>query len=93
MFVGMSVPQGKFARRNVDLPHPLLVIGAVIVLGGLFLYVLRSGHRVSTLEAILLVIFVLVFSRLSRWSARKRKEKRLRELEELRRKPVLGINE
>ena len=79
--------------RTRDLPHPLLVICAVLVLGGLLLYVLRSGHQVSTLQAILLVIFVLVFSRVSRWSARKRKEKRLREIEELRRTPVLRINE
>jgi len=80
-------------RRTSDLPHPLLVAGALVVLGGLLFYVLRTGHRVTTLQAILLVVFVLVFSRVSRWSARKRKEKRLRELEELRRKPVLGINE
>ena len=79
--------------RTRDLPHPLLVAGALIALGGLLIYVLRTGHRVSTLEAILLVVFVLVFSRVSRWSARKRKEKRLRELEELRRTPVLRIND
>ena len=79
--------------KTTDLPHPLLVIGAALVLGGVLIYVLRTGHRVTTLQAILLVVFVLVFSRVSRWSARKRKEKRLRELEELRRKPVLGINE
>ncbi len=79
--------------KTTDLPHPLLVIAALIVLVGLLIYVLQTGHRVTTFQAILLVVFVLVFSRVSRWSARKRKEQRLREMEELRRTPVLRIDE
>ncbi len=79
---------GRFAA-----PHPLVLIVGVVGLGVLVWLRFAVGLLSSGTFVIVAVLFVFVFSRVSRRSARKMRERHLRRLEEMRGRPVLHLND
>jgi hypothetical protein len=78
--------------RHFDMPHPLVTLSGLAVLGGLV--ALRiANFRLPVFYDVCTVVFLLVFVQISRRSARKMRERRIQKLEALRGKPVLHLND
>jgi hypothetical protein len=83
--------QPRPAQRSA--PHPLVTAAILAIAFTLIVIALRTT-LFSRLELIIIAISFAIVSRwVSRWSANAVRERRERELEQLRRTPVLGLND
>jgi hypothetical protein len=74
-------------------PHPL-VTAAILAIAFALIVIAPRTTLFSRLElSIVAICFALVSRWVSRWSANAMRERRERELEQLRRTPVLGLND
>jgi hypothetical protein len=73
-------------------PHPLILLGGVVVLIAAILLGLTQNFPRSYF-LVFLICFLAAFRSILRWSGRRQLERRRKELEEIRRKPVLGLND
>jgi hypothetical protein len=74
-------------------PHPLVTLAGVLFAFALIVVAFKTTLMPRATLIILAVCFVIVFRRASHWSAKAMRERRERELEQLRRTPVLGLND
>jgi hypothetical protein len=79
------------ARR--DTPNPLLMLAGVIIALALVVISLKTTLLPRSHAVVLAVTFVILFRWLSRRSAAAMRERRQRELEQLRSTPVLHLND
>jgi Flp pilus assembly protein TadB len=83
--------QPRPSRR--DAPHPFVTLcGAVIVLT-LAVIAFKGTILPRGATVLLAVCVIAVFRWVSRWSAKSMRERRQRELEQLRSTPVLHLND
>ncbi len=87
----MEPANRKFAR--FDAPHPAVTIGGIAVLAILALMRFRWGLLSGDAFLIMVVVYMMAFTTLSRRSARRMRERRRRKLDEMRGKPVLHLND
>ncbi len=87
----MEPASTKFAR--FDTPHPLVMLGGIAVLALLALMRFKWGLISGDTFIIMVVVYMMAFTTLSRRSARRMRARRLRTLEEMRGKPVLHLND
>ena len=74
-------------------PHPLVTIAGLLITFALAVIALKTTLLPHTTAIILALAFLIVFRWVSRWSAKAMFERRQRELEELKRTPVLGLRD
>jgi membrane protein implicated in regulation of membrane protease activity len=79
--------------RRFAAPHPLVMLVGIAVLAVLAWLRFALGFLSGSNFIIAVVLFLFVFTRVSRRSARKMRERHQRELEELRGKPILHLND
>lgn len=79
--------------RHFDMPHPLVTLSGLAVLGGLVALQIANFPLPVPYTDVCTVLFLLVFLQISRRSARKMRERRIQKLEALRGKPVLHLND
>ena len=84
-------PEPRPIKR--DAPHPLVTLFGVLIAFGLIVIALKTTLLPRSTAIIVTVAFVLIFRWVSRWSAKLMREKRERELEQLKTTPVLGLND
>lgn len=84
-------PETRPIRR--DAPHPLVTLTGVMIAFALIWIALKTTLLPRSTAIIITIAFVLVFRWVSRWSAKLMREKRERELEDMRSRPVLGLND
>lgn len=73
--------------------HPLLMLAGVIIALALVVIALKTTLLPRSSAVVLAISFVIVFRWLSRRSAAAMRERRQRELEQLRSTPVLHLND
>jgi len=77
-----------------DQPHPFVTILGLLIVFSLIVIALKTRLLPPPIFTIPLAIcFAVVFRWVSRWSARAVRERREREMERLRRTPVLGLHD
>jgi Flp pilus assembly protein TadB len=76
-----------------DTPHPFITLSGVILAFVLVVIALKTTLLTRATLIILAICFVIVFRWVSRWSARAMRERRERELEQLKRTPILHLND
>lgn len=86
------MPQPVRTRRFLA-PHPLVTLGGIAVAMAVSLYGRATGFQPPYAYVVFTVVFAVAFSIVSRRSARRQSVRRDHELEELRRKPILGLDE
>lgn len=74
-------------------PHPFVTIAGLLITFALAVIALKTTLLPRTTAIILALAFLIAFRWVSRRSAKAMSERRQRELEELKRRPVLGLNE
>ncbi len=77
---------------HTDPPDPWLILGGILALALIWIVSDRFGLS-RPITGVLMLACLIVFRPIARWSGRRKREKRLKELEELRRKPVLGLDD
>lgn len=76
-----------------DAPHPLLMLAGVTIAIVLVVVSLRTTLLPRSYATILAIVFIIFFRWLSRRSAAAMRERRERELEQLRSTPILHLND
>jgi Flp pilus assembly protein TadB len=76
-----------------DAPHPLLTLAGVVIAFALVIISLKTTLLPRSTATILALGFLILFRWLSRRSAAAMRERRQRELEQLRSTPVLHLND
>lgn len=79
--------------RRFLAPHPLVTLGGIAVVIAVFLFGRVTRFQPPYAYVVFTIVFAVAFSMISRRSARRQSLRRDRELEELRRKPVLGLDD
>ena len=78
--------------RRFLAPHPLVTLGGIAAAMAVFLFGRATGFQPPYAYIVFTVVFAVAFSAISRRSARRQAVRREREIEELRRKPVFGLD-
>ena len=76
-----------------DTPHPLVTLAGGLFAFSLIVIALKTTLLPRATLIILTICFMIVFRWTSRWSAKAMRERRERELDELRRTPMLHLND
>lgn len=76
--------------RTFSMPHPLVSIAGILFISALLYLAFKTSYH---LPVPILVALVIVFGAVGRWSAHKQQERRRQKLEELKRQPVLHLND
>jgi uncharacterized membrane protein (DUF4010 family) len=76
-----------------DQPHPFVAFLGLLIVVSLIVGTLKTRLLPPVVAIPLAIGFVALFRWVSRWSGRVARERRERELERLRRTPVLGLHE
>ncbi len=84
-------PETRPIKR--DAPHPLVTLAGLLIAFALIWIALKTTLLPRSTAIIITIAFVLVFRWVSRWSAKLMREKRERELKDMRSRPVLGLND
>ncbi|MGA3186834.1 MAG: hypothetical protein ABSF22_06955 [Bryobacteraceae bacterium] len=84
-------PQLRPQRR--DPPHPLVTLGGALIVFALVVIGIRGTLLPRGAVILLSICFIVVFRWVSRRSANAMRERRERELEQLRSTPVLHLND
>jgi predicted PurR-regulated permease PerM len=84
-------PDARPTKR--DAPHPLVMLAGVVIALALVVVSLKTTLLPRSYAVVLAVSFVIIFRWLSRRSATAMRERRQRELEQLRTTPVLHLND
>jgi Flp pilus assembly protein TadB len=84
-------PETRPVQR--DIPHPWVTLGGVLIAFTLIVIALKTTLLPRSTMIIIAISFAVVFRWMSRWSARAMRERRERELEQLRTTPVLGLDD
>jgi MFS superfamily sulfate permease-like transporter len=83
-----------FRPAKRDQPHPLVTVLGLLIVFSLIVTALKTRLLPPPFITIPLAIcFAVIFRWVSRWSARAVRHRREKELERLRRTPVLGLYE
>ena len=75
---------------RADFPHPLVTVAGLLVFA---IGVAVRGLLSPPLQIASLAGFLIVFRIVTRWSARRMRERRLRMLENLKQEPILRLND
>ena len=86
------MPQPVRTRRFLA-PHPLVTLSGIAVAVAVFLFGRATRFQPPYAYIVFTIVFAVGFSAISRRSARRQSLRRDREMEELRRKPVLGLDD
>jgi predicted PurR-regulated permease PerM len=76
-----------------DAPHPLLMLAGVVIALALVVISLKTTLLPRSYAVVLAISFVIIIRWLSRRSAAAMRERRQRELEQLRSTPVLHLDD
>jgi hypothetical protein len=79
--------------RRFLAPHPLVTLGGLAAAVAVFLFGRSTGFQPAWAYVTFTIVFAAAFRAVSRRSARRQALRRERELEELRRKPVFGLDD
>jgi hypothetical protein len=86
------MPPPARTRRFIA-PHPLVTIAGFAVALAVFLVGRATSFQPPYAYIVFTVVFAVAFSAISRRSARRQHLRRERDLAELRRKPVFGLDD
>lgn len=87
------MPQPRTPSRRFIAPHPLVTLGGIAGVFLMWLIGRRTNFQPAYIWITIGVSFAVLFSAISRRSARREAARRDREMEELRRKRVFGLDE
>ena len=87
----MEPASSKLTRTGA--PHPLVTVVGLVVLAVLAWLHFKLNFLSSSAFLTVELLVAVLYTRLARRSARKVRERHLRELEEMRGKPVLHLND
>ena len=76
-----------------DVPHPLVTLTGVLIAFSLIAIAVKTTLLPRSTMIIIAISFAVVFRWVSRWSARSMRERRERELEQLRTTPIFHLND
>ena len=76
-----------------DPPHPLVTLGGALFALALVIIGIKGTILPRGVTILLAVSFIVTFRYISRWSAKVTRERREREMEQLRNTPVLHLSE
>jgi hypothetical protein len=83
-----------FRNPRADLPHPLVILVAGLILAGYWMAGFHSGWEIPRAYHIaFLAAFLLGFRWVSRWSARRMKARRLERMRKLAETSMLHLND
>jgi Flp pilus assembly protein TadB len=88
-------PELRPIQRDVPhpAPHPLVTLTGVLIAFSLIAIALKTTLLPRSTMIIVAISFAVVFRWVSRWSARTMRERRERELEQLRTTPIFHLND
>jgi hypothetical protein len=79
--------------KTKDTPHLLVTLGGVLIAFTMIVLALKTTLVPRPLMIAFAISFALAFRWASRWSAKAVRERREREMEELRSTPILRLND
>lgn len=78
--------------KYADIPHPLVFLAGLVVAIA-FLYLSLKGNLPPVTFTTLLVLYVVIFSVARRRSSHEQRQRRLRSMDVLRKRPVLHLSD
>jgi Flp pilus assembly protein TadB len=83
----------EFRASRRSAPHPLVTLIAALLAGALILISLKTSLLSRSAVILIAICFIAVLRFVSKKSAKAMQQRNERELEELRRRPVLHLND